>query len=205
MKRYIKSAFSKDVNTLSDIEDEIFLAIQAGTTKDDIEDYLIELEQDGTIDKDEFNDLKQSAFAEFDRFKEAFGCINCSDDFIIRTPKKLDEAYLNYKGTHISKHMPKSKQAELRRTKAEYKNEMNRLSKEYKQYIYRCVAEAPQVPDPDDGEEAWSAYTRDAKEYKDWCFIDGVEDGLFENTDSDHAAFERLWEQAETDMAQPYA
>lgn len=79
MKKYIRSAFSKDVKTLSDIEDEIFLAIDAGTTKDDIEDYLVELEQDGTIDRKEFKDLKQSAFAEFDRFKEALGCINCSD------------------------------------------------------------------------------------------------------------------------------
>ena len=130
---------------------------------------------------------------------------DAEDDFIIRTPKKLDEAYLNYKGVHVSKHMPKAKQAELRKAKAQYKNEMTRLSKEYKQYIYRCVAESPQVPDPDAGEEAWSAYTQDAKEYKDWCFADAVEDGLYEDTNSDYAAFEKLWKQAETDMAQPYA
>ena len=204
MKKYINAAFSKNVTSLSDIDDEIFDAIQSGTTKEDIEDYLIELESDGIIDRDEFKELRASAFAEFDRYIDSHG-VQASEDFVVRTPKKLDEAYLNYKGTRISKHMPKSKQAELRRAKAEYKNEMNRLSKEYKQYIYRCVAEAPQVPDPEEGEEAWSAYTRDAKEYKDWCFADGVEAGLFEDTDDDYAAFERMWKQAETDMAQPYA
>ena len=54
-------------------------------------------------------------------------------------------------------------------------------------------------------EAAWSAYARDATEYKSWCFVDGVEDGLFEDTDSDYAAFDRMWKQAETDMAQLYA
>ena len=255
MKRYVKSAFSKDVKSLSDIEDEIFLAMQAGTTKDDIEDYLIELESDGMIDKDEFQDLKKHAFEEFDRFVATFGAtdpetrkemqnrgysddveyselsdsekynianalykkeeaadkrrkshnVTSSDDFVVRTPKKLDEAYLNYKGSKISKHMPKAQQSEIRKSKMQYKKEMEDLRKQYKQYIYKCVAESPQIPDPDAGEEAWSAYTRDAKEYKDWCFVDGVEDGLFEDTDSDYAAFERMWEQAETDMAQPYA
>lgn len=205
MKKYIKSAFSLDVSSLSDIDDEIFDAIQQGTTKEDIEDYLIELEDLGVIDREEFKQLKSSAFDEFDRYKKTFGSVKCSeDDFVIRTPKKLDEAYLNYKSTRVSKHMPKSKQAELRKTKAGYKNEMSKLSKEYKQYIYRCVAEAPAMPDPEQ-DEAWSEYVRDAKEYKEWCFVDAVEDGLFEDTDADYAAFNKMWEQAETDMAQPYA
>lgn len=206
MKKYIKSAFSKNVTSLGDIEDEIFLAMQAGTTKEDIEDYLIELESDGIIDREEFQDLKAHSFDEFDRYVATFGSINASeDDFIVRTPKKIDEAFLNYKATKISKHMPKAKQAELRKLKAQYKDQMQTLSKQCKQYIYRCVAESPQVPDPEAGEEAWSEYARDASEYKIWCFVDAVEDGLFEDTDDDYAAFERMWKQAETDMAQPYA
>ena len=258
MKKYIKSAFSLDVSSLSDIDDEIFDAIQQGTTKEDIEDYLIALEDSGVIDRDEFQQLRSSAFDEFDRFVSTFGAtdletrkemrnrgysddteyselsdsekynianslykkeeaadkrrkrkefrsIESSDDFVVRTPKKLDEAYLNYKSTRVSKHMPKSKQAELRKTKAGYKNEMNRLSKEYKQYIYKCVAESPALPDPDAPEETWSEFWRDNKEYKEWCFVDAVEDGLFEDTDADYAAFNKMWEQAETDMAQPYA
>lgn len=207
MKRYIKSAFSTNVSSLSDIDDEIFDAIHKGTTKEDIEDYLIELEDSGIIDREEFKQLKVSAFKEFDHFKNTFGSIQASDDddFIVHTPKKVDEAFLNYKSTRISKHMPKAKQAELRKRKSQYKKQMQEMSQKCKQYVYRCVAESPQVPDPDAGEEAWTAYTKDASEYKTWCFADAVEEGLFEDTDYDYGAFEKLWKQAETDMAAPYA
>lgn len=71
------------------------------------------------------------------------------------------------------------------------------------QYIHKCVAEAPQVPDESEGEEAWSAYARDAKEYKMWCLVDAVDLGIF--TEGEKRLFNKLWKQAEADMAQPYA
>lgn len=74
---------------------------------------------------------------------------------------------------------------------------------EQKQYVYRCVAESPALPDFDVPEEEWSVYHRDFKEYKDWAFFDAVEDGLFNEDEYDK--FEQLWNKAETDMAAPYA
>ena len=77
------------------------------------------------------------------------------------------------------------------------------FSEEQKQYVYRCVAESPQMPDEDAGEEAWSEFWRDDKEYQIWCFADAVEDGIF-YTDQE-AEFNQLWDKAVTDMAMPYA
>lgn len=78
------------------------------------------------------------------------------------------------------------------------------IKRKQKQYVYRCVAESPQIPDIDtDGEEAMSQYTRDVREYRTWCFVDAVDLGIFTKGEKD--LFYKLWEQAETDMAQPYA
>lgn len=72
-----------------------------------------------------------------------------------------------------------------------------------KEYVYRCVAESPEVPDMDASGEEWSVYHRDFKEYKDWAFVDAVEDGIF--TEEEYMRFIDLWDKAETDMAAPYA
>lgn len=82
--------------------------------------------------------------------------------------------------------------------------DIDSIQRKQKQYIYRCVSESPQVPDVDtDGEEAWSEYSRDASEYKTWCFVDAVDLGIF--TENEESLFNELWDRAETDMAQPYA
>lgn len=56
------------------------------------------------------------------------------------------------------------------------------LMTQRKSYIYKCLEDAPQIPesDPDEYPETWSQYYRDSHEYMMWCFADGVEDGLFE-------------------------
>lgn len=73
MKRYVKATeyWSMDVSTVEDVRDEIDKAILDGTTKEDIEDYLIELESKGNLDRDEFIELRDYAFGAVDRFVES--------------------------------------------------------------------------------------------------------------------------------------
>ena len=66
-------------------------------------------------------------------------------------------------------------------------------------YIDECLDNAPQVPDYNDSEEAWSQYYRDLSDYRSWCFVDAVEDDLFD--DNEYDEFKRLWEMIETRRA----
>lgn len=49
--------WSTDVNSIHEIQDEIQRAIDAGTTFDDVDDYLNELYELGIIDDEELNEL----------------------------------------------------------------------------------------------------------------------------------------------------
>lgn len=213
MKRYIRSNsyFSKDVASISDIEDEIFKAMQAGTTKDDIEDYLIELESDGIIDREEFKDLKQSTFSEFDRYQKTFGSSTIRADWA----EDLSEDLKDVDTSDWSKMMSDKYEDDIRNAGGYDKYiEKERITSslvspnpqatpEQKEYVYRCVADSPEVPDMDAPEEEWSVFRRDEKEYKAWAFADAVEDGIF--VDDEYNLFNNLWAAAETDMAAPYA
>lgn len=109
--------------------------------------------------------------------------IKSDEDFVIYTPKDLDEAYMNYKAIRISKHMPKAKQAELRKLKANYKKQMQELRDKYHEYIDDCISKSPATADP--------AYT-------DECFNRGVESGLFD--EADYNAFKRMWKNSSKDI-----
>lgn len=79
------------------------------------------------------------------------------------------------------------------------------LDSQQQQYVYRCLKDAPEVPDVDADEypEKWSQYHHDAYEYRMWCFADGVEDGLFEEDDWNE--FKRLWDKGISDLAAPWS
>lgn len=79
------------------------------------------------------------------------------------------------------------------------------LDSQRQQYVYRCLEDAPEVPDVDADEypEKWSQYHHDAYEYRMWCFADGVEDGLFEEDDWNE--FKRLWDKCIADLAAPWS
>ena len=74
-----------------------------------------------------------------------------------------------------------------------------------KDYVYRCLEDGPEIPEQDVDEypEAWSAYYRDEAEYKTWCFVDAIEDGLF--TDDERDEFDRLWDTCIADLAAPWS
>ena len=109
--------------------------------------------------------------------------IKSDEDFVIYTPRDLDEAYMNYKATKISKHMPKEKQAELRKLKASYKKQMQVLRDKYHEYIDDCISKSPSTTD---------------STYMDECFNQGVESGLFD--EDDYNAFKRMWKNSSKDI-----
>lgn len=109
--------------------------------------------------------------------------IKSDEDFVIYTPKDLDEAYMNYKATKISKHMPKEKQAELRKLKASYKKQMQELRDKYHEYVDDCISKSPSTTD---------------STYMDECFNQGVEFGLFD--EDDYNAFKRMWKNSSKDI-----
>ena len=109
--------------------------------------------------------------------------IKSDEDFVIYTPKDLDEAYMNYKATKISKHMPKEKQAELRKLKASYKKQMQELRDKYHEYVDDCISKSPSTTD---------------STYMDECFNQGVESGLFD--EDDYNAFKRMWKNSSKDI-----
>lgn len=109
--------------------------------------------------------------------------IKSDEDFIIYTPKDLDEAYMNYKAIKISKYVPKETQAKLRKLKASYKKQMQELRDKYHEYVDDCISEAPSTVD--------SAYI-------DECFNRGVESGLFD--EADYKAFKRMWKNADKNI-----
>ena len=72
MKKYIKSNeyWPLDINTVQDVIDVIEENVLYGITEDDLEDYLIELEQNGTLDKKEFKELRDYGFGMIRRWKK---------------------------------------------------------------------------------------------------------------------------------------
>jgi len=68
--------------------------------------------------------------------------IKTAEDFVVDSPKDLDEAYMNYKAVRISKHMPKAQQAELKKKKAEYKKQMDDLRYKYQNRTIESSSDA---------------------------------------------------------------
>ncbi len=64
MKRYIRSSnefYSRDVETYSQAKIEVVKALKAGTTLEDIVDYLDEIRDDNKITYQEYKDLVKYA------------------------------------------------------------------------------------------------------------------------------------------------
>lgn len=95
MKRYIKATeyWSMDVRTVDDVRDEIDKAVLEGTTKEDIEDYLIELESRGNLDRDEFIELRDYAFGAVDRFVESKKSVLSSTSLADVTDEQKEYVY----------------------------------------------------------------------------------------------------------------